>query len=258
MSALSSLWDDYSAYLKNEPDGTIDFAGGKLTKKGSTATYDPGNGQLVTLSTGTDPYQIYKSSPEIAKAWESTYGKDVFSDLNPNQSEQNYISYVYGSPNSENKQQYTELQPAIDALNENAGPRSGLPEKYQTQLLDSVIPKLTSAVDNYRNDINASTEKAGKLYQGIADQTLKKNLQTTLNDLAKKNVLTSSVASDALAKAGTDAALTSAMQAYQQGIDTANLQANIPTILTNIASLGSSSTNDLAAYELLSNMLLNA
>jgi hypothetical protein len=257
MGALQSLYGDYSNYLKNSEDGTIDFAGGKLTKKGDIATYVPASGgKTITMSTGLDPYQIYKESPDIAKAWQATYGKNIFSGIDPNSSENKYLEYVYG-PNETNQPAYTPYQPAVDAVSQGAGPRSGLPEKYQESLLSSIIPELIKASQSYKSDVDKGMQDAQGMYKAITDQLSKETLPGVLNDLANRNVIDSSIASDAIAKANSNIATTAGIQAYQSGVDAAKLKSQYPQILAQIASLGSSSTDDLQKYKLLSDVLIN-
>lgn len=245
---MGSILGDYYGYFDSPEvkEGHVrDFAGGTLTmgKNGNAEYLDP-TGNAYSFNRSTPLADIYNKNPLIANAWDTTYGKNTTSVFAPKEE-------IKTNP------EYSPYGPAADAVSLGISPRSGLPEKYQESLLSSIIPQLVNSAETYKSDVDTYSDKAQGMYKSITDQLSRDTLPGTLNDLASRNVLDSSVASDSIAKTQSNIANTAAIQAYQTGMDAAQLKANYPQILTQIASLGSASTDDLAPYELLSNMLLN-
>jgi hypothetical protein len=115
---------------------------------------------------------------------------------------------------------------------------SGVNPNFSNNILAQIAPLLTQGLGNLPSTPgNFMKSQAG----GV--------LQDTINGLASRNMLSSSVASDTLAKTASNLGGT-AMQ----------MQSQIPTMLGQLATnLGSQSmsSNPLAPYELLSNFVLN-
>jgi hypothetical protein len=132
--------------------------------------------------------------------------------------------------------------------------RSGLPEEYQLQILESLIPKLLESVEGYEGNIDKSTQAAQELFETQSRRGMKDQLQGILNSLAGRNILNSSVASDAISKGMGDIVQTGAQKGYESQMTNAALKAQLPALLANIAQLGQSSTSSdpLEPYKLLS------
>jgi len=145
-----------------------------------------------------------------------------------------------------------------DISNLETGSYSGLPEEYNTQLLDALIPQLIESFSNYRTDIDNSTNAAQELYSSMARQALEEDAQNVLNDLSSRNIFSGTVASDTLAKGQTDIAKEYANKGYETAMTAAAMKAGEPAMLGSIAGLGntSESFNELAPYELLINSYL--
>jgi len=115
---------------------------------------------------------------------------------------------------------------------------SGINPGFSNNILTQIAPLLAQSLGN----VPSTSGNFMKSQAGGA-------LQDTINSLASRNMLNSSVASDTLAKTATNLGGT-AMQ----------MQSQVPTILGQLATnLGSQSmsSNPLAPYELLSNFVLN-
>jgi hypothetical protein len=132
--------------------------------------------------------------------------------------------------------------------------RSGLPKQYQEQILEKLIPKLLKSVEGYEGNIDKSTQAAQELFETQSRRGMKDQLQGILNSLAGRNILNSSVASDAISKGMGDIVQTGAQKGYESQMNDAALKAQLPALLANIAQLGQSSTSSdpLEPYKLLS------
>ena len=75
-------------------------------------------------------------------------------------------------------------------------PYSGLPESYRNQLLGFVMPQLQQGVENMPRNIDKYTNQALGSYQQQLQSSLKTMIPRQINQLAKRGVLDSSVASD--------------------------------------------------------------
>jgi len=137
------------------------------------------------------------------------------------------------------------------------GSRSGLPEAW-TQQLSPLIPQLVGSAQNYRSDIDKTTQAAKELYASQAKKAMRTGAQDILGRLSSRNMLDSSVASDTLSKGLTDIATSTAGKGFESALTGAAMKAQEPTMLGNLVNLGqtSESFDQLAPFKLLMNSYL--
>lgn len=130
---------------------------------------------------------------------------------------------------------------------------SGLPMERREEILAALVPKLLSSVENYEGNIDKSTQAAQELFQSQTRQGMKGTLKEILNNLASKNVLNSSVGSDAISKGMSNVVRAGADKGYETSMNNAALKAQLPALLANITQLGggSFSSDPLEPYKLL-------
>ena len=138
------------------------------------------------------------------------------------------------------------------------GSYSGLPEGYRDSFLNTLMPKLNEGINNYNTNIDTAYNLADQRALSTAKKSMREGAGSILNNLANRNVLNSTVASDALSKGMSDISNQAADRSYQAGSAAAAMKANYPSVLGNLAQLGSySEQNDpLDPYRLVSNMFM--
>jgi len=174
---------------------------------------------------------------------------------------------LYNAVSGNNPEMFQpDLYPTSSGTNTSTS-YSGLPSEYLDQLMQGLMPELMRSIQGMPQAIDEYTGKASQMYEGMGRRLLDDAMPGILNNLAGRNVLNSSVASDAISKTATNIIPMFTDAALQAGMKGAEMKANIPSILGNIANLGrvsessaegtSESSNPLAPYELLSNFTLN-
>lgn len=145
--------------------------------------------------------------------------------------------------------------PPIQMFQPDKGPvsKSGLDDPYRATILDTLVPRLTESVTNYRTDIDDSTQAAKEMYASLAKGAMKEGTQGILNDLASRGILNSSVAGDAFAKGFSNISRDVADKGFQSAMMAAGMKADESNMLGNLINLGkySESTNTLAPYDLM-------
>lgn len=136
-------------------------------------------------------------------------------------------------------------------------------------LTPDIYPKSESGIDFNANELLSSIkglleeqvplipERASELgsalqakYSNLMKRVAPQAFQGTLNNLASRNILDSSIASDTLANIGTGLAENVGDQAYDSYLQGLLSEMNVPTQLSTLAQLGQRSTseNPLAPY----------
>ena len=115
---------------------------------------------------------------------------------------------------------------------------SGLPQEYGTSILQNTVPTLNNLVKNYPQYAQQSMDDSMNAYSSLMKSAYQSVLPSVLNDLASRNVLGSSVASDAIGNAANTVMSAIEPQAYNASANYFNTMANAPTMLGNIAQLG--------------------
>jgi hypothetical protein len=128
---------------------------------------------------------------------------------------------------------------------------------WSGQLGSSILPNLQETAGN----LPGLAESFGPTLQGMYGNLMKQAMgpgafQGTLNNLASRNVLNSSIASDALSKAGTNIATNVANQAYPSFLAGLEQKMQVPGVLGNLATLERTGTDPIQAYNLLARMLM--
>ena len=115
---------------------------------------------------------------------------------------------------------------------------SGLPQEYGTSILQNTVPTMNNLVKNYPQYAQQAMDDSMNSYGSLMKSAYQSVLPSVLNDLAGKNVLNSSVASDAIGNAANTVMSAIEPQAYNASANYFNTMANAPTMLGNIAQLG--------------------
>jgi len=253
-----TILGDYQNYFKNTAPGTTrNWAGGILTMgDNKQATYtDPYNNQL-SLNANTPLSTLYQN-PNIANAWDTHYGTDITQGLAPPQRQEFTIP--------------TDLYPTSTSKQSNYSSghsHSGI--NWNSPLSKGLLPSLLSTGQN----LQSLTENMGQTLQDQYANLMQRALQPqafqgTLNDLASKRMLNSTVAKDALSSAGKGIARMVADQAFNSQLAQQQAQMQVPQTLANLISLSQEtnqsnkssssssarSSNPLEPYELMSQML---
>lgn len=119
---------------------------------------------------------------------------------------------------------------------------SGLPTQYQNQLLNALMPQLSSAITNMPGNIDEYTNQALGSYQQLMNNALKQNIPTALRTLANRGVLNSTEGQKVLGNVYSAAAQDAANKGYTTAMQAALLKANMPSTLATIGDLGKTST----------------
>lgn len=135
---------------------------------------------------------------------------------------------------------------------------SGMGQPYQDFTTNTVMPTLSNLIGNYQTTTNQAYDDASSGIGTLTKNALTPAIQSTINSLAGRGMINSSVAGDALSKTASNVA--NSVLASQQ--DLATNRANAMTsgysdLLTNLAELGrySQSGNDATSYQIMANLL---
>lgn len=115
---------------------------------------------------------------------------------------------------------------------------SGLPQEYGESILQNTVPTLNNLVANYPQYAQQAMDDSMNSYSSLMKSAYQTMMPSVLNDLASKNVLGSSVASDAIGNVANSVMSAIEPQAYNASANYFNTMANAPTMLGNIANLG--------------------
>ena len=142
----------------------------------------------------------------------------------------------------------------------NVGPSSysGLGSAYQNFSSDTVLNMLKSYLGNYSTNVNNAYADASSGLSNLTKSTITPAIQSTINNLAGKNILNSSVAGDTLSK--TISNLTSGLldnQATLANNKATALTSGYSNLLTDVAGLGnySTSSDNSTAYKIMASLL---
>lgn len=151
---------------------------------------------------------------------------------------------------------------AINALNipTNIGPQSysGLGSAFQNFSSSSVMPLLQSLLSNYSGNVNSAYDSANAGLGTLTKNTVTPAIQNVINSMAGKNMLNSTVASDAIGNTASNIG-TSLLgnQASLAGNKANALTTGYGNLLTSAAGLGNYSTasNNSTPYQIMANLL---
>ncbi len=142
----------------------------------------------------------------------------------------------------------------------SVGPSSygGLGAGYQGFMGSDLLPLLQQLVSGYATNVDKAYNNANTSLGTITRNTITPAIQSTINNLAGKNMINSSVAGDAMSK--TISNLSSDLLNKQAGIS-ANKATALSTgygdLLTNLANIGryQTSSDTSAPYQIMANLL---
>lgn len=239
-----SAYTDYQDWFANTPSGhSQDWAGGQISKgKGGIASYTDPLGQSHTLTSRSSLADLYGQSPYIAQQWDEQY-PGVFSQ-----------GPTFDIP--------TDVFPSSSSKDSSY---SGLPSKYQKQILEGIIPSLLASIQNMPGNIDQYLEDAMNTYSGTFKNMASQAMPNILNESFGRNMQDSSIAEDITSNVMSNIISNLQPQAYQTAMQGALMKAGMPGLLSQIAgnlgrySTGQSSakqSNPLAPYQLAAQMLL--
>ena len=142
---------------------------------------------------------------------------------------------------------------------------------WNTPFMQSLLPQLQSSAANLRGDIEGMGQTLQDQYANLMRRGMgPEAFQGTLNSLANRGMLNSSVAGDSMAGVQKGTARMIADQQFNSMLAQQQALQNIPNILANLAQLGQESSsrggsygssqsyqaNPLAPYELMSRLFM--
>jgi hypothetical protein len=147
--------------------------------------------------------------------------------------------------------------PSQDGFNipTNAYARTGMDweNPYVAMLADPVIGGYMGLQDK----VSSMSDTIGGRYEGLMRRATGPDmLGSTLNDLASRNILNSSVASDALAKAATQNVQGIADKQFEADLSQISAEMSLPGLGGQLMELGRSTENPLQPYELMTQLLM--
>jgi hypothetical protein len=116
---------------------------------------------------------------------------------------------------------------------------SGLAPDTRTQLTDSVMPTLTSGVQNMAGNYDKYNQQALGSYSNMMNNALNKNIPLAINNMANRGIINSTEGQKVLSNVMSDAAISAGDKGYQTSMATALQKANIPTTLAPLVNAGS-------------------
>lgn len=157
----------------------------------------------------------------------------------------------------------TDLHPGSSSSSSSSG-HTGI--NWESPAAATALPYLQQATEDLPGYVQSIPGLLTSQYSNLMDEAMGPNaFQGTLNNLASRNVLNSSIASDAMARLANSIAQNIGNQSYLAQLQGVNAQMNLPNLLGQIATLGqestsrsggsSSNSNPLAPYTLMAQML---
>ena len=240
-----SLYNDYIDYVKSNghgKNGTVysftDYRNGQNKgNSGSLGATTETNNPTYTYSSGTTPTTQPATTVNTTPTPAEKY--NIPTNLYPTTS----------SNSSSSSSSYS---------------HSGI--NWDNPLNKAVLPSLTNAATGLQGKVDLMGTQLRDMYANDMRRAMNpNNFQGVLNSLSNRGMLNSSVAENALSKAGNIAARSIADKAFDANIAQTQRQLEVPSILSGIAQLGnesvsssesnssntSSSSNPLAPYELM-------
>lgn len=122
---------------------------------------------------------------------------------------------------------------------------TGISSRYRNELMDNIIPQIVSAVQGYEGNVDNYVAEAAGLAQNTGQNLLQDVLQTNMNSLVQRGMVNSKVAGTTLGAATGDVLKNVQNQAYQTGMQGAQMKLNQTDMLGQLAELGQyTSTTD--------------
>ena len=140
---------------------------------------------------------------------------------------------------------------------EDVKPYSGLPESYRDTLLSFAMPQLQSSVGNMEGNIDDFTGAALGTYRQEFNQYIQDMIPKQLRDLAKRGVLSSSVAENTLSQTYSDALRKSSGMGYETAMEAARMKTEIPKTVGDLLQYGQYSEDPTVMYKTLAGLLAN-
>ena len=138
---------------------------------------------------------------------------------------------------------------------EEVKPYSGLPESYRDLLLSFVMPQLQSSVGNMEGNIDDYTQNALGTYRSEFNQYINDAIPQQIRKLAKRGILSSSVAENTLAQTYSDALRKSSGMGYQTAMEAAKMKTAIPQTIRQLLAYGQYSEDPTVMYKTLAGLL---
>lgn len=119
---------------------------------------------------------------------------------------------------------------------------SGMGAPWQNFSQGTAMPVIGNLLKNWPGTVNQAYSGATEGMKEFAGSQMMPAMQDVINNLAGRNILNSSVASDTLSKAGTD--IIGKLMGYQSqlGMNQANAMMQLPQFASDVAKMGQYST----------------
>lgn len=260
--AMTIPYQDFQNYFNSTSPGTTqDWAYGSLTMgDNGVATYTDPYGTAINFTSNTPLSELYQGSPSIASYWDDYYGSDVTNSLAPSTTLSQLLESQMGGGLG------NAIPTSTSSSSANSSGLSGV--NWNTDLAKALLPNLISTGQELPTLAgNLSDTLQGQYRDAMRTALGPDAFQGTLNQLASRGMLNSSVAGDALSGAASTLAKDIAQQGWNSQLAQQQAQMTVPSLLAGILDLaketrtsstsGSSSknTNPLAPYELLAALL---
>ncbi len=275
--------DWYNDWFTSTPNGTtqnFDFGSLQRTSQGGLFTNNDGSQHYFTPQTDVNTVAGY--DPGIANAWNQAYGFSPTTsgahapvDLSNNPTHHapsaNPVA-TKGDNGTANGTGINFFQPDLFSSSSSqngsfSGSNSGI--NWDSPFMQALMPQLQSSIqampgllDNYQQTVQDQQANLARTALGP------EAFQGTMNDLASRGMLNSSVASDAISKAAQNIMQQVLTNGFQASTDALTNKLNYPTALGRLAQLGqegssfgfsfgqSQSSDPLQPYQLASNMIM--
>lgn len=235
-SIPSEMQNDYQNYwATSQPGSTMEWGGGTLQRGQTGAIYTDPSGVTTLLTPGSDLNQLAFQNPYIAQQWGMQYG------FQPTQ------------------EPAIDLPIGQDAANQSTS-TTGM--DWNSPVGKTILPYLQQAISGLTDRTNQLPGMLQSLYGGLMRNALgPQAFQGTLNQLGSRNILNSSVASNAMADVASNIAKNIGQAGYNSALAGLQQQLALPGNLANLANTvagktaGSTYLDPLAPYKLFASMM---
>ena len=125
---------------------------------------------------------------------------------------------------------------------------SGLPTQYRDQLLSSLMPQLQQSITDMPGYYDKYTSEALGSYQQMMQNALKTDIPKAIAGLSNRGILSSREGENVLGNVYSTAAMDAANKGYMTAMQSALMKANMPTILSQVAQLGTGTQSNQYSY----------
>jgi hypothetical protein len=241
-SDMESFW--------NSPDGSQKWGGGTLLKSGGTAVYTPPGGGAPQYFNKNQSIGELSQNPVVLNEWQKQYGgkTDTTDPLDPDPVKTPWdITQGGGDLNAtQDGNEFIIPEDKFPTSSSVSTNQSGI--DWNSPLLKALLPQLIASGQGVQDKADNLSKTLSEQYGNLIDRSQSaENFQGTLNELAGRNVLNSSVTGEALGRASALNAKSVADKAYDANVAGAQSQFAVPGIIASLANLGQTSSGASAS-----------